>query len=172
MITALTIFFFLAVVIALWRELAREESKLAESVSGVVEVDPALFAAGEVDIVKTDRMVLLLLKPQTNRPAAMQFINTLRPPQTFVIGQENAQGGLVLEGDYWLVGITDKDGEIFKVSPGEAYGRSPRPISLGAEQVRLVLNQPFKGGIFNELKEPERMKKLTEQGKGEEAQEK
>jgi hypothetical protein len=67
----------------------------------------------------------------------------------FQVGQDDAAQGGALEGAYLLVGITDKDGEIFKVTPGEVYGRSEGPIALGTERVRLVLNQPFAGGLFN-----------------------
>ena len=54
--------FIAAVSYALLREVAREEAELAASLSGVVEVDPALYAAGQADIVKTDRLALYLVE--------------------------------------------------------------------------------------------------------------
>ncbi|MCZ6628267.1 MAG: hypothetical protein O7E56_08575 [SAR324 cluster bacterium] len=141
--------FIAAVGYALLREVAREESELAASLSGLVEVDPALYAAGQADIVKTDRLILYLVDPATGAPAALHILSPLVPPQTFAIGQTDSRDGTTLAGSYNLIGITDKDGEIFKVTPGEVYGRSPAPIVLGTEQVRLVLNQPFRGTLFN-----------------------
>jgi hypothetical protein len=79
----------------------------------------------------------------------MSIISPLVPPQTIRIGQENAANGYPLKGSYLLVGITDKDGEIYRVSPGEVYGISPEPIALGSEQVKLTLDQPFRGSLFN-----------------------
>lgn len=149
-IIALMLVFFAAVAYALLREVAREETKLAGSLSGVVEVDANLYAAGQADIVKTDRLVLYLVDPATRRPVALNILSPLVPPQVFRVGQDDAVQETALEGAYLLVGITDKDGEIFKVTPGEVYGRSEVPIALGSEQVRLVLNQPFGGGLFNE----------------------
>ena len=60
-IIVLVVVFFAAVAYALLREVAREETMLASSLSGVVEVDASLYAAGQADIVKTDRLVGELL---------------------------------------------------------------------------------------------------------------
>lgn len=150
LIAVLTAAFAAAVVWALLRELEREQGALARSISGTVEVKPELFAQGAADIVKTDRLALFLVDPATGRPVALKFESPLVPPQTIRIGHEDARDGNHLTGEYFLVGITDKDGEVFKVTPGEVYGRLPQPVKLGTAQVRLVLDQPFHGSLMNE----------------------
>ncbi len=149
LIVLLIVVFVLGLGYALMREVGREEAELARSISGVVEVAPALYARGAADLVRTDRLVLALVDPQSREPLALKFISPLSPPQTFVIGQQNVRGEAQLPGSLLLVAITDKDGEIFKVTPGEVYGLFAGPLALGTEQVRLVLDQPFRGGLFN-----------------------
>jgi len=134
---------------ALLREVRREEAQLQRSVSGRVVVDEALYRRGVADIVKTDRLALFLVDPQTREAVALRFESPLVPPQAIRIGQEDAQGRS-LSGAYILVGITDKDGEIFRSTPGEVYGRSSKPVALGSEAVELVLNEGFRGTLFNE----------------------
>ncbi len=149
-ITSLIVVFVIGVALAFWREIRREEETLARSISGIVEVSPHLFAQGVADVVRTDRLVLLLVDPQTQRPVALHFESPLVPPQTIRIGQDHARIEGELTGPYVVVGITDKDGEIFTVTPGEIYGRSPQPVPLGAEEFRLVLDQPYRGTLTNE----------------------
>ena len=148
-VVVLIIVFLGGVSYALMREVGREAERLKTSLNGLVEVSGSLQAQGLVDIVKTDRLVLYLLHPVSQTPVALNILNPLVPPQVFEIGQQHSLEGGSLKGRYWLVGITDKDGEIFKITPGEVYGRSAEPVLLGTEQVRLVLNAPFKGGILN-----------------------
>lgn len=149
-IVGLVAVFILGVAFALLRELRREEAVLAGSISGVVEVARELYAQGVADVVRTDRLVLMLVDPETREPVALHFESPLVPPQTIRIGQDNARGGAQLQGSYLMVGITDKDGEIFRVTPGEVYGRSSEPVPLGTEEYRLVLDEPFRGSLFNE----------------------
>ncbi len=151
---ALGVIFVGLVAFALLRELKREERKLASSLTGTVEVAPELWASGKADIVRTDRLALYLVDPATNQPVALRIVSPLVPPQNIDIGQANAGEGTELSGAFLLVGITDKDGELFKVTAGEVYGRSPAPIQLGTEQVRLVLNEPFRGSLFNQERRP------------------
>lgn len=147
----LLVVFALGIGGALWREMARDEATLRRSVSGIVEVSPALYAAGQADIVRTDRLVLLLVDPATGRPAALKFESPLVPPQNIRIGQQDArQSGEIGNGPYQLIGISDKDGEIFHASPGEVWGRLPETVSLGMERVRLLLDAPFRGGLLND----------------------
>lgn len=149
-IAGLIVVFAVGVAIALLREVSREEATLAQTINGVVDVDPQLVASGQADIVRTDRLVLMLVDPATREPVALKFISPLVPPQTIRIGQQDARGQAPLKGPYLMVGITDKDGEIYKITPGEVYGRSPEPVALGTEQYKLVLNEPFHGSLFNE----------------------
>jgi len=142
--------FIAALAFALLREVNREEATLATSISGVVELDGRLVANGQADVVRTDRLVLMLVDPQTQRPVALRFETPLVPPQTIRIGQADAREAGELKGPYLVVGITDKDGEIFKVTPGEVYGRTPAPVKLGTEKLQLLLNEPFRGSLFNE----------------------
>ena len=152
LITVAAAIFVAGLAFALWREVAREEAQLAVSLSGVVEVAPALYAQGVADIVRTDRLTLILVDPVTRKAVALKFESPLVPPQTIIIGQRDVRGDEPLSGKYLLVGITDKDGEVFHVTPGEVYGRTPEPLKLGTEQVRLVLDQPFRGSLFNEVR--------------------
>ena len=149
-IIGLIVCFFLVIGWALLRELGREERTLRTSISGVVEIAPHLFASGQVDIVKTDRLALYLVDPKTREPVLLRFESPLVPPMNIRIGQLDAPDGIDLAGSYLVVGITDKDGEIFRVTPGEVYGRSKGPVELGTEGFRLVLDQPFRGSLFNE----------------------
>ncbi len=142
--------FVLIVIFAVVREVRREEALRKQSISGLVELDLKLLRGGLADVARTDRLVLLLVDPDSRRTVAMAFVSPLVPPQTIRIGVENVREGTVLQGPYLLVGITDKDGEIFKVSPGEVYGRSPEPLALGTTEYRLVLNEPFRGSVLNQ----------------------
>lgn len=148
-IASLIVGFFFALGFALWREMAREEEMLRNSISGIVEVERELYATGVADIVKTDRLILYLVDPETRKPVAMTTESPLVPPQTIRIGQKDTGSNTPLQGSYILIGIVDKDGEIFKVSPGEVYGQSEGPVPIGKEEYRLVLNQPFRGSLFN-----------------------
>ena len=148
-IIVLIVAFAVGVAIALTREVEREESKLLTSISGRVQIADELFRQGLANVVKTDRMVLMLVDAATGNPVALKFDTPFVPPQTFIIGQEQARTPGALSGSYYLVGLTDKDGEIFQVSPGEVYGRSETPLPLGSEQVQLVLREPFRGSLFN-----------------------
>jgi hypothetical protein len=147
---ALLVVFIAALAYVLLREVTREEATLAQSISGVVDLDGKLAASGAADVVRTDRLVLMLVDPQTQRPVALRFVTPLVPPQTIRIGQADAREAGELKGPYLVVAITDKDGEIFKVTPGEVYGRTPAPVALGTEKLQLVLNEPFRGSLFNE----------------------
>jgi len=151
LLTVATVIFVAGLAFALWREVVREEAQLAASLSGVVEVAPALYAQGVADIVRTDRLALILVDPVTREAVALKFESPLVPPQTILIGQRDVLDSEALSGKYLLVGITDKDGEVFHVTPGEVYGRTPEPLKLGTEQVRLVLDEPFRGSLFNEV---------------------
>ena len=148
LILLMVLLFVGGVVYALRQELTREEARLRGSVSGVVQVDAALFAAGRADVQKTDRIVLLLVDTATGHPGALRIDTPFVPPQTIIVGRQDADGPLP-DGEYWLIGLTDKDGEIFRPTPGEVYGRSAAPVRLGQEQVTLVLQAPFRGGLFN-----------------------
>jgi hypothetical protein len=150
----LVVVFAAAIAYSLRREVRREEATLATSISGVVDLTPQLLASGQADVVRTDRLVLMLVDPQTQRPVALRFVSPLVPPQTIRIGQEDARDGAQLKGAYLVVGITDKDGEIFKITPGEVYGRSPQPVALGSEEYTLLLTEPFRGSLFNEAGAP------------------
>ena len=148
-IIGLIILFAIGTSWALLREIGREERRLKSSISGVAEVTRAVLASGG-DIVRTDRLVLLLVDPKTRRPVALRTESPLVPPMTIRIGQEDVRDGRKLSGAYLVVGITDKDGEIFRVTPGEVYGRSAGPVALGTETFKLLLDQPYRGGLFNE----------------------
>ncbi len=149
-ILALSGGFAVLVGVALWREFQRDAVQIRHSISGTLDYDSALSAAGVGDIVRTDRVALILVDMNTRQPVAIKFESPLVPPMNFRIGQEDARDGKPLDGRYELVAITDKDGEVFKRVPGEVFGRAERQVALGDEQVQVVLNQPFRGTLFNE----------------------
>lgn len=134
--------FVVAVVVALLREVDREEASLAQSISGVVEV-----AAGAGELVKSDRLTLVLIDATTGEVAALKVTTPFVPPLAFSIGQSEARKGVNLSGKYFLLGLTDKDGDPTKPHPGEVIGRFPEPLATGTEQVHLDLNQPFMGPL-------------------------
>ena len=146
MIIVAGIVIFLGVLVyALLREVEREESTLATSISGRVEVGQGLLASGQVDIKRTDRLVLMLVDPQTGEAVAVRTESPVSPPQTIVIGQQDARDGRVLYGAYTVIAFTAKDGEMYRVTPGEVFGRTPHPIELGTEGIRLILDEPYRG---------------------------
>ncbi|MDH5751535.1 MAG: hypothetical protein OEZ59_03855 [Deltaproteobacteria bacterium] len=145
----LIIVFAVAVYFALFREIKREVDEVSTSISGIVEAAPGL-GSQNVNIVRTDRLVLLLVDPQTKQIMALKTESPFSTPQNFRIGKINARIGENLTGSYHLVAITDKDGEIFNVTPGEAYGRIENPVPMGSEGVNLEFTQAFKGGIYND----------------------
>jgi len=134
--------FAVAVVVALLREVNREEASLAQSISGVVEVTPG---AGE--LVKSDRLTLVLIDSTTGEVAALKFTTPFVPPLAFSIGQSEARKGVTLSGKYFLLGLTDKDGDPTKPHAGEVIGRFPEPLAPGTEQVHLQLDQSFTGPL-------------------------
>lgn len=150
-IAGLLVLFFGGVYFAFMGEISREEEKLAGSISGFVEVDDNLFRAGLVNLVKTDRLILYLLDAETKQRVAQKSITPFVPPQTIEIMPFSREGQKPdPDRKYILIGISDKDGEIFKITPGEIYGRSPTTFSLGTEGIKLVLNEGYKGGLFND----------------------
>ena len=150
-ILALIAGFAVLVGFALWREFARDAALLQHSISGRLDVDPALMAAGLGDVVRTDRVALLLVDVDTHQPVAMKFESPLVPPMNFHIGQDDARTGQPLSGRYELIAITDKDGEVFRTVPGELYGRAPKAVALGDQGVVVTLTQPFRGTLFNDV---------------------
>ncbi len=150
-IMGFTLLFVVAVAFALLREIEREETLLKYALDGLVVLDTSLLASGKASIVRTDRLALFLVAATENQPRALRTITPLIPPTAFRVGLEHALPGHdVPVGEYWLIGITDKDGEIFRPMPGEVYGRSPAPIKLGSKKIRLVLSKPFQGGLLNQ----------------------
>lgn len=136
---------------ALWRELARDAEQIRSSVSGLLDVDPDLLAAGQGDIVRTDRAALILVDVATRQPVALKFESPLVPPMNFRIGQADSRDGTPLTGRYELIAISDKDGEVFRTVPGEVYGRADGTVSLGDRNVVVRLSQPFHGTLFNDV---------------------
>ena len=134
--------FAVAVVVALLREVDREEASLAQSISGVVEV-----ASGAGDLVKSDRLTLVLIDAATGEVAALKFTTPFVPPLAFSIGQSEARKGVNLNGKYFLLGLTDKDGDPTKPHSGEVIGKFPEPLVTATEKVYLELNQPFTGPL-------------------------
>lgn len=139
--------FISAVALALLREVDREEAKLKSAISGIAEVSEQMLSTGQADIARTDRIALLLIDPKTGEAVALKTESPFIPPLAISIGQQNVRGETPLEGAYYLMGITDKDGDIAKPTPGEVFGRSPEPIQIGSEQVHLLLDQPFRGQV-------------------------
>ena len=137
--------FAAVVVLALLREVEREEAELVRAISGIVEVSNEMVKTGLADIARTDRMALMLIDPVSGEVVALRFESPMAPPQTISIGQPDARGGLALEGKYYVMGITDKDGDVTRVTPGEVFGKTIAPVAIGSERVRLLLDRPFKG---------------------------
>ncbi|MDH4224171.1 MAG: hypothetical protein OEW12_00820 [Deltaproteobacteria bacterium] len=130
---------------ALLREVRREEEKLNKSVAGVVSLDLDFAAKGMSDVVKSDRLVLMLLDPETGEIRGMKIEPQALPPQVFIIGEENLRGMASSSGEYRLVALTDKDGEISKPSPGEVIGVYRHLVKWGQKEVQLMFNRPFTG---------------------------
>lgn len=141
--------FCAAVIWALAREMRRETRILKESLSGLAIVDKTLPRRGLVDIARTDRLALLLVDPSNGELRALRFISPLVPPVAFQIGRGDALQAFSPNIRYRLVAITDKDGEIFRPTPGEAYGLLDEALPLGTEAINLKLDQPFRGGLWN-----------------------
>ncbi len=133
--------------LALWREVAREHQNIAISVNALVQLHPRLARSGQVDLVRTDRMAVLLVDPQTQQTAALRIVSPLLLPQAIQIGQAQATAPLKQQA-YLLVAITDKDGELFQVTPGEAYGSIS--ATLGEKKLLLELTEVYRGGVRNQ----------------------
>jgi hypothetical protein len=147
LIVAGTILFLAAVTWALLREVNREEAVLAHAISGTVDVAP-----GVGDLARTDRLVLMLVEPGGS-VAAVKYVSPFIPPLAVSIGQADALDGRQLAGQYVLFGVTDKDGEPARPHPGEVVGHSSQSLAIGLEQVRLVLDQPFRIPLSGPLAE-------------------
>ena len=114
---------------------------------------PVWHAAARVDLARTDRMAILLVDPQTQQTAALRIISPLLLPQAIQIGPAQASAPLKQQ-TYLMVAITDKDGELFQVTPGEAYGSTP--AALGQKKILLELTEVYRGGVRNQGHSPER----------------
>lgn len=145
-IAAGIVVFAVAVTLTLMREVEREEAQLARSITGVVELSPKLLSSGRADVVRTDRLALMLVEPGTDHVVALRIESPVVPPQTIRIGAGDFRGGEPsADAEYQLVGVTDKDGELYQVTPGEVFGRTEKRVRLGTEKVRLVLDEPHTG---------------------------
>ncbi len=139
------VIFAAVVVLALLREMERDEAELVRAISGIVEVSNEMVKTGLADIARTDRIALMLIDPVSGEVVALRFESPLVPPQNISIGQLDARGGRSLEGEYYVMGITDKDGDVARVTPGEVFGKTLEPVAIGSKRVRLLLDRPFKG---------------------------
>jgi len=142
-----TVVFLSAVAMALLREVDREEAQLERAISGVAEVSEAMVSTGQADIARTDRLALLLIDPKTGEAVALKTVSPFVPPMAVAIGQKDVRGDFELQGSYYVMGITDKDGDIAKPTRGEVFGRSPEPIEIGQERVQILLDHPFRGQV-------------------------
>ena len=135
-----------AIVFALLREVDREEASLKRSISGIVETAP-----GAADLARTDRLALLLIDPESGRVMALKYASPFIPPLAMTIGEADAAPGAALNGSFFLLGISDKDGDVTHAQIGEAIGRSAAPIPIGTERVQLLLDRPFRGELPEDL---------------------
>ena len=124
---------------ALWRELDRNEALIRTSISGVIHVAPGIG-----DVVRTDNAHVVLIDPQTQQPVALQTLNPFVPPLTFQIGQQHVLGDFELQGDYRLLVVSDKDGNIQKPARGEVIGAVTEPLALATEEYQYHMTQPFR----------------------------
>ena len=136
---------------ALMQEVNRETAKFSASVSGVVDVTHEVLARGLGDVNKQDHLLVLLVDPATGRPVASHMESILVPPQSFVVGQQEAMGDFDPQGRYYVVAITDKDGNGMQPAPGELYGRTAQPVPLGTQEIQLMLDRPFRGKLLDGL---------------------
>ena len=131
--------FVVLLVYALLQELNRNEAQLLSSISGVIQATPSAGSA----IIKTDNAYIMLFKPGSSQPDAVKVMNPFLPPVTFQIGKEDSTS--LLEGNYRLLVITDKDGDPEHPAPGESTGQLTRPFPLGSEGIEYILDRSFHG---------------------------
>ncbi len=151
--------FALLLFLALGREVYREIGDARLSVNALLRVSEPLLHSGKVNLLRTDRLAIFLVDGQ--KPVAMKIISPLLLPQAVQIGQKHATEQALVEQslveqslvvreqkEYLLVAITDKDGDIFQLSPGEAYGSTT--ATIGDKKVPLLLTEEYRGGLFNQ----------------------
>ncbi len=109
------------------------------SIQGVVDVTPELKNLTE----QGDQLVIFLFDPKQGRPVAFRKIAYTGFPQKFQIGQEHAMPNQILQGEYSLRIVTDKNNQPFQSAKGEIIGRSPKTIPLGTQDLKFLLNQNY-----------------------------
>jgi len=124
-------------IIALLKELKRNNAILKQSISGVILTSPGIGSG----IVKNDNAHIFLFDTNTLELVASKTINPFLPPITFSIGKEDSKEHL--KGSYRLLVLTDKNRNVNLTSAGEVIGPLTKPISLGSEGIEYYLDRPF-----------------------------
>ena len=110
-----------------------------KTIQGIINVSP-LF---KDRLDSSDSLVIMLFDTFKGRPVAIKIITSFNPPQKFSIGQANAMGNQVLEGEYSLRILTDKNNQPFRSAKGEIIGRSKELIPLGTSNLVFELDQLY-----------------------------
>ena len=109
------------------------------SIQGIVDVIPELKNLTQ----EGDQLVIFLFDPNKGRPVAFRKMAYTGFPQKFQIGQEHAMPNQILQGEYSLRIVTDKNNQPFQSTQGEIIGRSKNTISLGTQNLKFLLNENY-----------------------------
>lgn len=147
-ITTGIVVFVVALGFALLGEINRADETLNQSISGVVDWEPAFLASGKGEIHRDDAVWMYLLDAATGQVLASHNMGVVVLPRAYDIGKPDAVPGADLNGELLVVMTTDKDGDPLRGSPGEVYAHSLAPVKLGAREVKMVVDRPFTGRLM------------------------
>jgi hypothetical protein len=109
-----------------------------QTIQGTLTVAPGLAD----HIGPNDRLIIKLYYPKggVELDAKYQIVPRFELPFEFTAAPSVDMSGLTKFDAYVLELFTDKDGDVLGTAPGELIARTPAPVPLGTENLRLELN--------------------------------
>jgi hypothetical protein len=108
------------------------------TIRGVITVDPSL-----VDhIAPDDRLIIKLyhLEGGVELDAKSQIVPRFKLPFPFMAAPPMDLNARTRYDAYVVEVLTDKDGDVSRIAPGELIARTPEPVPLGTTGLRLELD--------------------------------
>lgn len=116
---------------------AGDAANAGPSVSGVIDVDPALAKQ-----VKAGDVIFVIARTAAGQMAAVQKLAAPdKFPLPFTLTGNGPMAMGPLSGSIKISARVDKDGDAMSKNPGDVIGEVPDLVSVPSQNVKLVLNK-------------------------------